>query len=67
MTGWSVDRDLGRSRVTGLRNGSLTTSDGRTTVRDTAFDGPLRPGAATSSGFTTEGTAGPPDPHRAGS
>ncbi|MEW2289765.1 glycoside hydrolase family 3 N-terminal domain-containing protein [Streptomyces sp. NPDC047841] len=67
LTGWSVDWDLGGSRVTSLWNGSLTTADGRATVRNAAFDGSLRPGATTSFGFTAEGTAGTPVPHCAGS
>ncbi|MGW5492353.1 glycoside hydrolase family 3 N-terminal domain-containing protein [Streptomyces olivaceoviridis] len=67
LTGWSVDWDLGGSRVTSLWNGSLTTAGGRATVRDAAFNGSLRPGDTTTFGFTAEGTAGTPAPHCAGS
>ncbi|ALO91589.1 Glucan 1,4-beta-glucosidase [Streptomyces hygroscopicus subsp. limoneus] len=67
LTGWSVDWDLGGSRVTSLWNGSLTTAGSRATVRDAAFNGSLRPGDTTTFGFTAEGTAGTPAPHCAGS
>ncbi|GHA65394.1 MULTISPECIES: glycoside hydrolase family 3 N-terminal domain-containing protein [Streptomyces] len=60
LTGWSVEWDLGGSRVTSLWNGSLTTGDGRATVRNAAFDGSLRPGDTTAFGFTAEGPAGTP-------
>ncbi|MEV5883900.1 glycoside hydrolase family 3 N-terminal domain-containing protein [Streptomyces sp. NPDC052020] len=67
LTGWSVTWDLGGATVTSLWNGSLTVSQGRATVRDTAHNGALSPGATTSFGFTASGTAGAPAPRCAGS
>ncbi|MFJ4952527.1 glycoside hydrolase family 3 N-terminal domain-containing protein [Streptomyces sp. NPDC088760] len=67
LTGWSVQWDLGGSRVTSLWNGSLSTADGRATVRNAAFNGSLAPGATAAFGFTADGTAGTPAPHCAGS
>ncbi|MET9506227.1 glycoside hydrolase family 3 N-terminal domain-containing protein [Streptomyces sp. NPDC006622] len=66
LTGWSVDWDLGGSTVSSLWNGSLTTAQGRATVRNTAFNGSLLPGATTSFGLTANGTAGAPVPHCSG-
>ncbi|MFF5253416.1 glycoside hydrolase family 3 N-terminal domain-containing protein [Streptomyces leeuwenhoekii] len=67
LTGWSVAWDLGGATVTSLWNGSLTVSQGRATVRNTAHNGALSPGATTSFGFTANGTAGTPAPQCAGS
>jgi beta-glucosidase len=67
LAGWSVDWELGGTRVTSLWNGSLTTADGRATVRNAAFNGALPPGGTTSFGFTADGAAGTPAPHCAGS
>ncbi|WP_318199715.1 glycoside hydrolase family 3 N-terminal domain-containing protein [Streptomyces sp. SCL15-4] len=66
LTGWSVDWDLAGSTVTSLWNGDLTTAQGRATVRSTAFNGALSPGARATFGFTANGTAGTPAPHCAG-
>lgn len=67
LTGWSVAWDLGGATVTSLWNGSLTVSQGRATVRNTAHNGALSPGATTSFGFTANGAAGTPAPQCAGS
>ncbi|AJP00871.1 beta-glucosidase [Streptomyces cyaneogriseus subsp. noncyanogenus] len=67
LTGWSVAWDLGGATVSSLWNGSLTVSQGRATVRNTAHNGALSPGATTSFGFTANGTAGTPAPQCAGS
>ncbi|MFF9086493.1 glycoside hydrolase family 3 N-terminal domain-containing protein [Streptomyces sp. NPDC014991] len=66
LTGWSVDWDLAGSTVTSLWNGSLTTAQGRATVRNAAFDGSLLPGATTTFGLTANGSAGTPAPHCTG-
>ncbi|MGW3017191.1 glycoside hydrolase family 3 N-terminal domain-containing protein [Streptomyces longwoodensis] len=63
LTGWSVDWDLGGSTIASLWNGTLTTAQGRATVRNAAFNGSLSPGATVSFGFTANGTAGTPAPH----
>jgi cellulase/cellobiase CelA1 len=67
LTGWAVDWDLDGATVTNLWNGTLTLSQGRPTVRNTAFNGSLSPGGTTSFGFTASGDAGAPVPHCAGS
>ncbi|NKQ29329.1 cellulose binding domain-containing protein, partial [Streptomyces galbus] len=63
LTGWSVDWDLGGATIASLWNGTLTTAQGRATVRNAAFNGSLSPGATVSFGFTANGTAGTPAPH----
>jgi beta-glucosidase len=67
LTGWSVEWDLGGATVTNLWNGSLNVAQGRATVRNTAHNGALSPGATTSFGFTANGTAGTPAPRCSGS
>ncbi|WP_432137005.1 glycoside hydrolase family 3 N-terminal domain-containing protein [Streptomyces sp. bgisy154] len=62
LTGWSVTWDLAGSGITNLWNGSLTTDDGRATVRNAAHNGALLPGARTSFGFIATGSAGAPTP-----
>ncbi|WP_437096707.1 cellulose binding domain-containing protein [Streptomyces sp. enrichment culture] len=66
LTGWSVAWDLGGSAVTNLWNGSLSVTQDRATVRSTAHNGALSPGATTSFGFTANGSAGAPVPECAG-
>ncbi|GAA2563785.1 MULTISPECIES: glycoside hydrolase family 3 N-terminal domain-containing protein [Streptomyces] len=67
LTGWSVEWDLDGSAVTNLWNGTLSVAQGRATVRNTAHNGALSPGATTSFGFTANGTAGAPAPQCTGS
>ncbi|MFD0318109.1 glycoside hydrolase family 3 N-terminal domain-containing protein [Streptomyces flavalbus] len=62
VSGWTVDWDLGGATITNLWNGVLTVAGGRATVRNTASNGALSPGATTSFGFTGGGTPGTPTP-----
>jgi beta-glucosidase len=66
LTGWTVGWELGGTTITSLWNGTHTVAGGRITVRNTASNGSLAPGATTSFGFTANGSAGAPAPQCTG-
>lgn len=57
LTGWAASWDLGNRTVTNVWNGTLTTSGGRATVRNTQWNGSLAAGGTVTFGYTANGSA----------
>jgi beta-glucosidase len=57
LTGWAASWDLGTRTVTNVWNGTLTTSGGRATVRNTPWNGTVPAGGTVTFGYTANGSA----------
>ncbi|NYV75543.1 glycoside hydrolase family 3 N-terminal domain-containing protein [Streptomyces sp. UH6] len=57
LTGWAASWDLGSRTITNVWNGTLTTSGGRATVRNTSWNGTVAAGGTVTFGYTANGSA----------